>query len=150
MLYVCALPCLSSTTLWGIKGSVINPYNWCQYYTQALRKSTAAMLRSGARPVAVSPTPNGLDLVWETLTEDLTAVQAGKLSVTVNDQPAGLRCDRQHQPWQKKRYCRHMYVYIAIYKTSMPYSLKWFSRERLVCFLELLRFVSNATIYNSL
>ncbi|CAM9446561.1 unnamed protein product [Ascophyllum nodosum] len=66
----------------------------------ALRKSTAAMLRSGARPVAVSPTPNGLDLVWETLTEDLTAVQAGKLSVTVNDQPAGLRVVRVAGPGQ--------------------------------------------------
>ncbi|CAN0126784.1 unnamed protein product, partial [Hapterophycus canaliculatus] len=57
----------------------------------ALRKSTAGMLRSGARPVAVAPTPTGLELVWETLTEDLNAVQAGKLSLVVNDAPAGIR-----------------------------------------------------------
>lgn len=62
-----------------------------QLLYQTLRKSTAAMLRSGARPVAVSPTPQGLDLVWETLTEDLTAVQAGKLSIVVNEEPPGLR-----------------------------------------------------------
>ncbi len=49
------------------------------------------MLRSGARPVSVSSTPTGLELVWETLTEDLDAVQAGKLSLIVNDQPAGIR-----------------------------------------------------------
>ena len=49
------------------------------------------MLRSGARPVAVVPTPEGLDLVWETLTEDLVAVQAGKLSVNIIDDPPGLR-----------------------------------------------------------
>lgn len=49
------------------------------------------MLRSGARPVAVAPTPTGLELVWETLTENLDAVQAGKLSLVVNDEPAGLR-----------------------------------------------------------
>lgn len=58
---------------------------------QALRKSTAGMLRSGARPVAVATTPTGLELVWETLTEDLKAVQAGKLSLVVNDSPAGIR-----------------------------------------------------------
>lgn len=49
------------------------------------------MLRSGARPVAVAPTLTGLDLVWETLTEALDAVQAGKLSLIVNDDPAGIR-----------------------------------------------------------
>lgn len=60
----------------------------------ALRKSTAGMLRSGARPVASAPTPQGLELLWETLTEDLTAVQAGKLSITVNEEPAGIRVVR--------------------------------------------------------
>lgn len=60
---------------------------------QALRKSTAGMLRSGARPVAVAQTPTGLELVWETLTEELDAVQAGKLSLVVNDEPAGIRQD---------------------------------------------------------
>lgn len=58
---------------------------------QTLRRSSAAMLRSGARPVAVTPTPEGLDLVWETLTEDLVAVQAGKLSVNIIEDPPGLR-----------------------------------------------------------
>lgn len=41
--------------------------------------------------MAVAPTPAGLELVWETLTEDLNAVQAGKLSLVVNDEPAGIR-----------------------------------------------------------
>lgn len=49
------------------------------------------MLRSGARPVAVAPTDTGLELVWETLTDDLKAVQAGKLSLVVNEEPAGIR-----------------------------------------------------------
>ncbi|CAN0437808.1 unnamed protein product [Pylaiella littoralis] len=66
----------------------------------ALRKSTAGMLRSGARPVAVAPTPAGLELVWETLTEDLNAVQAGKLSLVVNDEPAGIRVVRVAGPGQ--------------------------------------------------
>eukprot|EP00903_Cladosiphon_okamuranus_P010610 g10034.t1 len=66
----------------------------------ALRKSTAGMLRSGARPVTVAPTPTGLELVWETLTEDLDAVQAGKLSLVVNDEPAGIRVVRVAGPGQ--------------------------------------------------
>lgn len=66
----------------------------------ALRRSTAAMLRSGARPVAVSPTVQGLELVWETLTEDLTAVQAGKLSINIINEPAGIRVTRVAGPGQ--------------------------------------------------
>ncbi|CAN0065177.1 unnamed protein product [Ectocarpus sp. 4 AP-2014] len=66
----------------------------------ALRKSTAGMLRSGARPVAVAPTETGLELVWETLTDDLKAVQAGKLSLVVNEEPAGIRIVRVAGPGQ--------------------------------------------------
>ncbi|CBJ26332.1 conserved unknown protein [Ectocarpus siliculosus] len=66
----------------------------------ALRKSTAGMLRSGARPVAVAPTESGLELVWETLTDDLKAVQAGKLSLVVTEEPAGIRIVRVAGPGQ--------------------------------------------------
>lgn len=41
--------------------------------------------------MAVASTPEGLELIWETLTEDLAAVQAGKLSVNILDEPPGIR-----------------------------------------------------------
>lgn len=41
--------------------------------------------------MAVAPTETGLEVVWETLTDDLKAVQAGKLSLVVNEEPAGIR-----------------------------------------------------------
>ncbi|CAM9599727.1 unnamed protein product [Discosporangium mesarthrocarpum] len=61
-----------------------------------LRKTSATMLRSGARPVSILPMEGGVQVVWETVDDDLRTVIAGKLCVLVKDSPAGLRVVRQN------------------------------------------------------
>lgn len=87
---------------------------------QALRKSTAAMLRSGARPVAVMNTADGVELVWETLTEELTAVQAGKLSISVITEPAGIRWEVEN-----KRAWKSAFDTSCLLLLSMETLLSW-------------------------
>ena len=65
------------------------------YKNQALR-NVELFAKSGARPVGVRETESGLEVRWETLTEDLNAVPAGSVDIVVSGGGKGrITCTRK-------------------------------------------------------